>query len=297
MATQAWNDEDVADRFSPTVRKRVLGLQLARLRRAAGLTSEKAADELGVGQGHLSQMEHAHRSVNKAQLLALLSIYKADESKRAELMLLHQTLKQPAWWQGMGVPAGSYVDLEAAASIVRWFDHGLVNGLLQTPEYAEEVIRLTDPTADAAAITQRVDVRMQRAELLDDGLRLWTVIDEGAIRRLVGGREVMARQIEYIADRYEALPTLEVQVVPFGIGGHVAMEGSFAVLEYEDHPPLGYTEQWGQGNWLERGAEVDDALRRWQKLSGDALAQADSLKLLRKIAEDVRDGGDQVAEG
>jgi len=290
MSEQAWNDEAMADRFSPTVRKRVLGLQLARLRRDAGLTSEKAAEELGVAQGHLSQMEHAHRSVNKAQLLALLSIYRADESKRAELMLLHQTLKQPAWWQGMGVPAGSYVDLEASASIVRSYDQGMISGLLQTKEYAAEVIRLTDPGADPESIEQRVTVRAQRSELLDEGLHLWAVIDESALRRLVGGRDVMAQQVEYIADRYEALSTLEVQVMPFEVGGHVAMEGSFAVLEYEDHPTLGYREHWGQGNWLERGIEVDDALRRWQKLSGDALSQGDSLAYLRKVAEEIRNG-------
>ncbi|BCJ29828.1 helix-turn-helix transcriptional regulator [Actinocatenispora sera] len=290
MATQAWNDEDVADRFSPTVRKRVLGLQLARLRRAAGLTSEKAADELGVGQGHLSQMEHAHRSVNKAQLLALLSIYKVDESKRAELMLLHQTLKQPAWWQGMGVPAGSYVDLEAAAARIRSFDHGVISGLLQTPEYSAEIIRRTDPDADEAVVSQRVSVRSQRSELLADGLKLWTVVDEGALRRIVADRGVMAAQVEHLADRAEQLPEVQVQVLTFDAGAHVSMEGGFAVLEYEDHPTLAYTEKWGQGNWLERGSEVDQASLRWDRLSAEALKPADSIKLLRKLAKELRDG-------
>ena len=290
MARGTWDDDDMVDRFSPTVRRRVLGMQLAKLRGAAGLTGEQAARELGIAQGHLSQMEHAHRSVNKAQLLALLSIYKADESKSAELMLLHSTLKQPAWWQGMGVPAGSYVDLEAAAACVRSFDHGVISGLLQTAEYAAEVIRRTDPDADEATVAQRVSVRSQRAELLNEGLKLWAVIDEAALRRTVSDRSAMADQADYLANRTEELPHLQVQVLPFAVGAHVSMEGGFAVLEYEDHPTLAYTEKWGLGNWLERGSEVDQALLRWDRLSAEALKPADSLKYLRKLAKELHDG-------
>lgn len=288
MSYQPWEDRTVPDRYSPTVRKRVLGIQLRKLRNAAGMTGEQAAGEVGLKQGHLSQMEHAKRGVNKAQLLAFMTIYKADEKTRDQLMLLFSTLSKPAWWQGMGVPAGSFVDLEAEAEEIQSFDLALISGLLQTEDYAAAAIPAGALELSDEEVAKRVSVRRQRADLLDEGLKLWTVIDEAALRRHIGGRAVMAAQLEHLSDRAEALPNLTVQVIPFAGGGHMSMESSFAVLKYADHPPLGYVEHWGKGDWLELGYEVDAAISRWNHLSASALDPRKSIDFVRKIAKEMR---------
>lgn len=251
------------------------------------MTGEKAADEIGVSQGQLSRMESAHRTVSKSQLRALLAVYGAPESDQALLLEIHGQLRRPAWWEGMGVPEGTYVDLESEAHEIRSFDLSLLSGLLQTREYAEPVIRAMAPDVSEHEVTKRVDVRLERTELLDQGLKLWAILDEAAVQRAVGGRPTQINQLRYLLERAQ-LPNVTIQVLPFDTGEHIGMDGSFSLLTFEDHPPLGYVEQFGRGLWLEKEAEIRRTQFHWEHLLSTALKPQSSLDMIRDIAQEAK---------
>lgn len=280
----------MAARYSPTVRKRILGIELRKIRERRGLTGQRASAEIDISPGMLSSIETAKRNVTKAQLMALLDVYRIDNSDpvRSQLLLLHQTSRQPAWWQGMGVPAGSYVDLEAEAQEIRSYDALMVPGLLQTERYAEEIILATSDGLTDDEIAQRVKVRRQRAALLDQGLKLWTIIDEAALRRIVGCVEIMREELGYLADRIDALPNLTVQVLRFADGAHQGLDGGFALLYFEDHPPLGCTERGEVQTWLEKGYEVDSARLRWDHVLSVASSERNSASYIRSVARELQ---------
>lgn len=278
----------MADRYSPTVRRRVLGIRLRRAREAAELAQEDAAQQIGMVRTVLSAIENGHRVIRKGDLIALLGIYGTPEVERMRLLEMHPYLRQPAWWRGQGVPEGSFVDLEAEATEIREWDLGLIPGLLQTEQYADAAITSLVPDLAHEERAQRVSVRRQRAELLDGGLKLWAIMHESTLRSQFGGRKIMGEQLLYLADRAE-MTNVTIQVLLFDAGGHGGAEGSFVVLDFEEHPPLGYTEKFGKGSWEEREPEVMALRSRWERLLSTAEEPRRSIALVREIAQEMED--------
>ncbi len=171
-------------------------------------------------------------------------------------------------------------------SEIRSFDLGILTGVLQTRRYSDRVIRAMAPDAKPDDIVSRVEVRQQRSELLDQGLVLWSVIDEAVIRRAVGGPSVQQEQLRYLIERAK-LPNVTLQVLPFAAGEHIGMDASFSILAYDDHPSLGYVEQFGKGLWLEKESEVHRVQFHWEHLVGTALKPGSSLEMIAAIAEEM----------
>ena len=96
-------------------------------------------------------------------------------------------------------------------------------GLLQTEDYARETFRNGPIELDPDGVERLVEVRLARQKILtrDNRPRLWAVIDEGVIRRAVGGTEVMRGQLRYLADSAQQGKTT-IQVVPYRAGAHAA---------------------------------------------------------------------------
>jgi len=156
----------------------------------------------------------------------------------------------------------AYVGLEAAASKIHAYEGQVVPGLLQVDDYARAMIVKGRPDISPVELDRRVHVRMARQSLLtqDDPVHLWAVLDEAIFHRLVGGPAVMIRQIDHLV-MVADLPNLTVQVLPFAIGAHAGMDGSFAILGYEDpaDPDVVFAENAAGGLFLEK----DEELRRY----------------------------------
>ena len=128
-----------------------------------------------------------------------------------------------------------FIELEAAASVTRNFQPLMVPGLLQTEEYARLMLgRLTADRSDHR-IEALVEVRRRRQELLDrdDAPMLFFIVDEAATRRVVGGRDVMRRQLIRLIEA-AARPHVTVEVVPFSAGPHPGLNGPFVIHEFPD---------------------------------------------------------------
>ena len=162
----------------------------------------------------------------------------------------------PPWFR-------AYVDLESAAALIRTYEGQLVPGLLQTEDYTRAVLQGAHLDEPEEEVERRVALRMARQALLTraDGPRLWAVVDEAALRRPVGGREVMRAQLERLVEATK-LPNVTLQVLPFGAGAHPAMVGAFSVLRFgdEDLPDVVYVEHLTNALYLDKRDDVDQYL-------------------------------------
>jgi hypothetical protein len=221
----------------------------------------------------------------------LLSLYGVTDSQERERMLaLARKANDRGWWAKyddiMPDWFESYVGLEQATSLIRTYELQFVPGLFQTPAYARAVTELGHGAAPASEIEHRVSLRMQRQELLASGEtpRIWAVIDESALRRPVGGKDVMRAQLQYLIEVTE-FQRVTLQVMPFSRGGHPAAGGSFSILRFgePDLPDIVYSEQLTSALYLDRRDEVDHYMEVMNRLSAEAETPADSASLLRQI--------------
>jgi len=152
--------------------------------------------------------------------------------------------------------------LEAAATVIRTYEVQFVPGLLQTKDYARAVIAPVDNpiTTSAEEIERRVRLRMDRQQLLarPGASQMWAVVDEAALRRPIGGTDVMRAQLEALIDATK-LPNITLQVLPFRVGGHPAAGGTFTILRFreQDVPDVVYLEQLTSALYLDKREDVD----------------------------------------
>ncbi|MGK5550069.1 helix-turn-helix domain-containing protein [Actinomadura kijaniata] len=256
---------DYPRRGGPTVLRILLGSQLRRLREARGISTEDAGYEIRGSHSKISRMELGRVGFKERDVADLLTLYGVtDPAERAPLLELAREANTPGWWHQYGdvLPSWfeTYLGLEEAASLLRAYEVQFVPGLLQTEEYAQAVVRLGYPDATDEETERRVRVRMTRQERFTQrgAPTLWAVVDEGVLRRPLGGPAVMRRQLEHLIAMTE-LPNVTLQVVRFGAGGHAAAGGPFTILRFAE-PGLSdvvYLEQLTSALYLDKASDVD----------------------------------------
>jgi hypothetical protein len=282
-------------RAGATVLRMMLGAQLRRFREVADITPDRAGYEIRASRSKISRMEHGRVSFKDRDVADLLTLYGVtDEDVRAGMLSLAQQANAQGWWAQYGdiLPDWfeAYLGLEAAASLIRTFELQFVHGLFQTEEYARAVTMLGHGDAPAEEIDRRVRLRMERQALLTspDPPRLWSVVDEAALRRPLGGQKVMRAQLSHLLEITE-LPNVTLQVMPFHRGGHAGAGGSFTVLRFgePDLPDVVYIEQLTSALYLERRTHVDHYMEVMNHLSAEALTPAAAAQYIREIMQDT----------
>jgi transcriptional regulator with XRE-family HTH domain len=247
-----------------TVQRLVLGGHLRRLREQAGMTTERAAASIRGSHSKISRMEHGRVGFKERDIVDLLALYGVgDGAEREALLGLAREANTPGWWQVYADILPNWVEpyfgLEAAASFIREYELQFVPGLLQIEEYARAVIRLGNlPSEDE--VIRRAQARVSRQQILrrEDPPKLWAVLDEGALRRIIGGREVMRAQLLHLIEMCDH-PNVTLQILPFSAGAHRAMGGPFTILRYNepDLRDVVYIEQLTSALYLDKPTEVD----------------------------------------
>jgi transcriptional regulator with XRE-family HTH domain len=282
-------------RAGPGVLRLLLGAQLRRLREAAGVTPEQAGYEIRGSRSKISRMEHGRVGFKQRDVADLLTLYGVtDELQRSGILSLARQANTQGWWSTYGdiLPDWfeAYLGLEAAATLIRTFELQFVHGLFQTQGYARAVTVLGHRAATADEIDRRVSVRVKRQDLLTgtDAPRVWSVMDEAALRRPVGGHQVMREQLGRLIE-VAALPNVTVQVVPFRRGGHAGAGGSFTVLRFgqPELPDVAYIEQLTSALYLERRADVDHYMEVMNRLSAEALTPVGTTRFLKEIIRET----------
>jgi transcriptional regulator with XRE-family HTH domain len=278
----------------PTVLRILLGSQLRMLREARGVTREEAGYAIRASGSKISRMELGRVSFKERDVVDLLDLYGVDADEAAALVALAREANTPGWWHKYGdlLPDWFqvYVGLEEAASLIRLYEVQFVPGLLQTADYARAVVRLGQPGAPPEEIERRVGLRMGRQELLTKpgGPRLWAIVDEAALRRPIGGREVMRAQLVQLIEATNE-PNVTLQVVPFRSGGHAAEAGAFTIMRFPepDLPDVVYLEQLTSALYLDKRDDVEKYTEVMERLSVESESPERSVDILSGMLEEV----------
>jgi transcriptional regulator with XRE-family HTH domain len=262
------------------------------MREAAGMTQEDVAERTGKDRSTLYRLESALQRPQRSTLIQLMDIYGVDQPRRAELLTLLKESGQRGWMQPyrseLPEVYSDYIGFEDEARSISNYQSLFVPGLLQTEDYARAVIQGTLPHASAEEVENRVLARMERQALLtrDDPPRLWAIMDEAAVRRQVGGRQVMADQLGRLREA-ASLPNVTIQVIPFGAGAHPGMPGSFIVLDFPDpaDQSVVYIDSMAGDLFLEEETEISRYIVMFEHLRAAALRPDEAISLLAAVAE------------
>jgi hypothetical protein len=238
-------------------------------------------------------MEHGRVGFKERDVGDLLTLYGVtDSEERAALLNLAREANTPGWWHAYSdiLPnwLEPYVGLEAAASVIRTYEVQLVPGLLQTEGYARALIR-QGSAASEDEIARRGELRASRQEILrrPDAPQVWAVVDEGALRRPVGSRDVAREQLQYLIEIADH-PAVTLQILPFQAGAHSAMGGPFTILRFAepDLQDVVYIEQLTSALYLDKPVEVDSYLEVMEQLCLQAEPASQTTKVLSQILAD-----------
>ncbi len=279
-----------------TVQLRRLAALLSEMREQAGISKEVVSARTGINVTTLYRIETAQARPQRRTLTAMLDLYGIGEPQRSDAVLLLTEALKP----GMSRPFeaavsdvyAAYINFETEALSARLFQTSFVPGLLQTERYAWAVLDTAMPKVDTSVIEQRLRARVERSKVLtrdDNPLELWVVLDEAAIRRVVGGPEVMREQLLRLTEDTDKREVI-LQVLPFGAGAHPAMVGSFVVLDFPDpaDPEIVYVEGIAGDDIVEGHNEIRRFGVMFDQLRAMALSPRDSAEMITAIADDLR---------
>ncbi|MEV0909245.1 helix-turn-helix domain-containing protein [Streptomyces hokutonensis] len=220
----------------PALQRRKLRDRLRRLRESAGFTQRQVADEMEWSLSKIIRIETGTVGISITDLRALIGYYGVgDPAESNTLIGMARAAKERPWWdryRGKADPAFLLsLGYEGAASIMRSFEPSLVPGLLQTEEYALEVLRVVE----APEVEALVELRLERQERLlrPDGPEMHFIIDESVISRAVAGASVMRRQIRRLKTLVDH-PKITLRILPFGGGLHKHYKTPYVLYEFED---------------------------------------------------------------
>ncbi|WP_055534304.1 helix-turn-helix domain-containing protein [Streptomyces graminilatus] len=281
----------MASNVNPTVRRRRLGQELRRLREQKNLTAEEVAERLLVSQSKISRLENGRRSISQRDVRDLCGVYEVQDQRMVDsLMEMAKDSRQQGWWHAFGdVPYSVYIGLETDAASLRVYDPQVIPGLLQTRPYAEALITGALPETASSDIDNRVQVRLRRQERItavENPLRLWTVLDEAALRRVVGNKLLMREQLESLVEQSQ-LPHVTVQVIPFEMGAHPGLNGQYAILEFPDaaDSSVVYIEGVTSDLYLEKAQDVQKYSVMYEHLRAQALNVDQSRQFIAELAK------------
>jgi transcriptional regulator with XRE-family HTH domain len=267
---------------------RVFGAMLRHYRTRAGLSQDQLGGLLYCSGDTIGKIEAGQRAPSEQFTLACEAVPQLQTGGALlELrVVLADYLKQRAYPGRFH----RWPEHEAHATTLRTFELVAVPGLLQTEDYARAVIAGGNGARTKEKLDHRLALRMGRQRLLeqDNPPRLWAVIDEAALRRPMGGPEVMRAQLEYLlvaADR----PGITIQVMPLRYGAHAAEGGAFTILRFPEPelPDIVYLEQLTGALYLDKREDVDQYAAAMERLCADSAAPRDSLFILQKIRKEL----------
>lgn len=275
-----------------TLRSQWLGQQLRELRDGKGILLKEAAEYLQRDTATLSRYETGFYPIRRPDLLALLDLYGvSDTSLRDKLLNLSKDVWQKGWWDGYsGDVTGSLIDyvwLESRACHIRSYASVVVPGLLQTPAYAERVIRADEPDATPEQVRRWYELRMTRQQVLevDDPPRLSAILDESVLRRRIGSPDIMKDQLGHLM-KLAAMPTVDIRVLPLRAGTLASVHGSFEIFQMPDpFPEVAYTETLAGAIYTE-APDIYRFVHAYDGHKASALGPTESIEMISAIAKD-----------
>lgn len=283
----------------PTVRGQELGEALRALRRRAGLGIDDAAVRIDASKSTLSRMENGKRTAAAEDVAALLAVYGSTGPERTRLLTLAREADVRGWWQHDRPPFAqrqqTLVSLESRALAITNFEGMSIPGLLQTGEYTRAMM-LESGLIPHEEVEGRMVTRMHRHAVLrrDRPPRLLALIDELALHRVIGGRDVLRRQLEQLVET-ATRPNVDIRVVP-NTRAHAGINGAFTLLQRPEGEPVVFLENLTSSLFLEEKHEIERYEHATRELLRHSLDAAQSVRHIAALARRM-DTGDPAAYG
>ena len=275
------------------MRRRRLASELRRLREAAKLTCEDVAERLECSASKISRIETARVTVSPRDARDLLGIYGVPDDQRDSLIQLARQSRQKGWWHAYGDSVqphfATYLEMESAASQIKHVNLTRIPVLLQTENYAREVIAAGRMSRSLPVHDRSVELLLERQQLARASPpEVSVVLDEAALRRQVGGPGVMRQQIEHLIE-LSAAPGMFLQFIPFSGGAHVAMDLPFVIMGFPDpaDPEIACMGYPTGVLWIEDLSEVDKYNMFFRHLQATALSLDDSAALMISVLTEI----------
>lgn len=270
---------------------------MLRLRDAAGVTQQQAAQVISATNSKIVKMERGWVPMRDPDIRILCEFYGLDDPRAVGRLLDLARLdrerrKAKGWWNQYPQLEAmvEYVALEDIATQLRTWQLAVVPGLLQTPDYARAVAVGNGSWSDPDEIDPFVESRMARQVRLDGDrpLELWAIVHEGALRQLVGGREVMKAQLEHLLEMARR-PNVKLQVLPFLAGAHPGMTSAFTIVSFGEAGALDvvYMDTTSTTLWLESDTDAAHHSQLFERVARLGLAQRNSVGLIDGIVKEL----------
>jgi transcriptional regulator with XRE-family HTH domain len=276
------------------VRGRRLARELRRIREELKLTVYNTADRTEWDQGKVSRIENAKMRCTTGEVMELCEAYGITGDQRAELIQLARDARKQGWWHPyrdvLKVGFGDYLAFEAEAVGLRWYEIHLIPGLFQTEDYARAVLgssRFRTPEETERAVQARLD-RQKHLTSTDDPIQVWLILEEAALRRIIGDAATMRGQLERLLEVGKQ-PNVSIQVVPYRAATHAALDGPFLLMAFDGYPNVLYIEHFMGCQYYEKSEETTHASVVFDHLRASALNAADSAALIRHVIKETFD--------
>jgi transcriptional regulator with XRE-family HTH domain len=280
-----------AEGGSPTVLRRRVATELRRLREAAGLTADRVAAALEISTSKVSRMETGVVSATVRDVRDMLDLYGVRGPDREALLEMTRRARRRPWWHDFNdLPSSRFVGFEAGAESIKTYAALAIPSLLQTRSYIRAFLQATMPNlaSEEKEADRRVEFHMSRQRILSrhGPPTLWAVIDEGALRRPVGGPEVMREQLEHLALAADS-PHITLQVLPFSAGEHAGLQGPFTILEFPESKALNlvYIENADTDVYLDASNAIKTYATLFDHLRSAALKPNESVGFFSQVAD------------
>lgn len=269
-----------------TMRGRWLGAQLREYREAAGFKGAQVADRIARSAATLSRWESGDLLPRPAEVHYMLELYGVRGDERDALVRHAEEAQRSGVLEvDVSVALADHVWLETRAWKVETFQNAVLPGLLQTADYAREILVAWNPAATSERIERATNARAARQRRLTDEqpLQLFAILDEAVLRRPIGGPDMMRAQLRYLLER-AALPNVEIRVLPAAAGAHASLTGPFDIVRFRDEQELVYLETRGGSMYLDRPEPFADALRRLEAVT---LSEKKSIAMLVAVEKET----------
>jgi len=272
------------------VNARGIGLELYRLRKESGLSVKAVGDGLGTSASTISRIETGKREPTSEEVASILTLIGVKGVERERLIERARRQSEPDMMESATSTEQSrnFLNFEQRATKIVHFELMLVPGLAQTADYAHatlSALRVRDRDED---LEPWVGLRMRRQAILTrrNPPELRLIMTELGLRQPVGGRKVMAKQVRHLIDLAER-PKVTINVIPASVAEHPGLLGQFLIMEFASDPTVVYVEDRTTGLFLDDPDKVALYKLTSEKLTGLALDEGRSVRLLRSIAGDL----------
>lgn len=289
------HDHDLDDGPGPNLRRRELGRELRKLRTDADMTVAQVAKFAGLTEVTVRRIETGKQTILPRNVRVLCQAYEVEAPLVDHLMRQAEESNERGWWamysETMPDWFEKFVGLESDADELWNYSTTFVDGLLQTPSYAEAFFEL-QPNGAGQGVQRQVELRRARQERVNRAhhpTKLHVVLDEAALHREVGGVDVMRDQLRSLVTA-AGRPNITIQVMPYSAGAYLGAQTPFSMLRfpegYDDMDAV-YLENQRGAVWMERPTDIKHYTQVFEQMRDKALSPAETAEFVDNLASSL----------